>query len=463
MLATDTKHNRSLGVFAITMINVIAIDSLKTLPLSAEFGLSLVFYYLLAAILFFIPIALISAELATGWPAKGGAYVWVREAFGENWAFLAIWMQWIYNLIWFPTILVFIVETGLAVFAPDLLNQKSFILPIVLVLFWSATWMNCFGMRIAASFSTFAAIIGTLAPMALLIGLGSLWISQGQASPISLDWNGLLPHANQSQNIAYFTFILFGLMGIEMSAVHADEVRQPGKTYPKAIALSVTIILASLMLGSLAIALTVPQKEINVIHGLIQSFQQLLSHFHLAFLMPIIGLAIVLSGMGNVAAWIIGPTKSILVAAQDGILPRSWARINSRGVPVVVLLVQAAIFTLLCGIYILMPSIEEGYLLLTAMTAQMALGYYALVFCAGMALRKRHPDQPRAFQIGQGTWGMMTAGSLGLITCIFAIVIGFFPPELITSSAFRYDLVLILGVIALLLPPLWLFLSKKEN
>lgn len=456
----SSKPGRSLGVFAITMINVIAIDSLKTLPLSAEYGLSLVFYYALAAILFFIPIALVSADLATGWPAKGGAYVWVREAFGEHWAFLAIWMQWIYNLIWFPTILVFIVDTGLAVFFPQWIHEKGLILSAVLLLFWGATWLNCYGMRLASSFSTIAAIAGTLLPMGLIIGLGAFWFTENSSlSPITFEWSALLPQASQGQNIAYFTFILFGLMGIEMSAVHADEVQDPGRTYPKAIALSACIILSSLTLGSLAIAVSVPKQDINVIHGLIQAFSQLLSYFHCDFLLPVVGLAIVLSGLGNAAAWIIGPTKSILVAAQDGTLPKSWATVNAKGAPTIVLLVQAIIFTLLCGIYILMPNLEEGYLLLTAMTAQMALGYYALVFCAGMALKKRKNNQPRAFSINEKT--MVFIGSTGLITCITAIVIGFFPPELISSSSLKYDGLLILGMVLLLMPPLWVFLSKR--
>lgn len=458
-LASKTS-GKPLGVFAITMINVIAIDSLKTLPLAAEYGLSLVFYYALAAILFFIPIALISAELATGWPAKGGAYVWVREAFGENWAFLAIWMQWIYNLIWFPTILVFIVDTGLAVFFPEWIDNKKLILTLVLGLFWGATWLNCYGMRLASSFSTFAALAGTLIPMALIIGLGAYWVIDGNPSPVPLNWKALFPQASQGNNIVYFTFILFGLMGIEMSAVHADEVKQPERTYPRAIALSALIILMSLVLGSLAIVVSVPPNEINVIHGLIQSFSHLLQHYHLGAILPVIGFAIVISGLGNVAAWIIGPTKSILVAAQDGILPQSWATVNTKGAPTVVLLVQAIIFTALCGLYVLMPSLEEGYVLLTTMTAQMALGYYALVFCAGMVLKKRKSHQPRSFCLGEKTMSIM--GSTGLITCIFAMIIGFVPPDVISSSPLQYDALLILGVVMLLMPPLWVFLSKHR-
>ena len=101
-------------------INVIAVDSLRNLPISAEYGFSLVFFYVVAALFFFIPIALISAELATGWPKTGGIYVWVREAFGTKTAFFTIWLQWIYNIVWYPTILAFLAATITYLIDPQL-------------------------------------------------------------------------------------------------------------------------------------------------------------------------------------------------------------------------------------------------------------------------------------------------------------------------------------------------------
>ena len=94
----STAKNRALSVFSLVMINIIAIDSLRNVPAAAEYGSSLVVYYALAAILFFIPSAFVSAELATGWPKNGGIYIWVREAFGPRWGLFAIWLQWIENV-----------------------------------------------------------------------------------------------------------------------------------------------------------------------------------------------------------------------------------------------------------------------------------------------------------------------------------------------------------------------------
>ena len=114
------SSKRVLSVFSLVMINVIAVDSLRTLPLTAKLGLSLVSYYVLAAFVFFIPVALVAAELATAYPSTGGIYIWVREAFGRRVAFITIWLQWIYNVVWYPTILAFIAATIAYLFAPEL-------------------------------------------------------------------------------------------------------------------------------------------------------------------------------------------------------------------------------------------------------------------------------------------------------------------------------------------------------
>src|SRR5579872_1418054 len=102
------KKVRVLSLFTLTMINIAAIGSVKNWPLTAEYGLSSISYLILAALIFFLPLALVTAELATTWPENGGIYVWIKHAFGHKTAFLAVWLFWLLNVIWFPTLLSFI-------------------------------------------------------------------------------------------------------------------------------------------------------------------------------------------------------------------------------------------------------------------------------------------------------------------------------------------------------------------
>ena len=110
----------SLTLFSLVMITIGSVDSIRNLPATALFGSSLIFFFCLAAICFLIPCALVSAELASSWAKQGGVYIWVKEAFGQRFGFLAIWFQWIENVIWYPTILAFVAGTLGYLISPDL-------------------------------------------------------------------------------------------------------------------------------------------------------------------------------------------------------------------------------------------------------------------------------------------------------------------------------------------------------
>ena len=130
MISSGTSK-KVLSVFSLTMINIIAVDSLRNLPISAEYGFSIIFYYLIAAFIFFIPIALVAAELATGWPKLGGMYVWVKEAFGAKAGLITIWLQWIYNIVWYPTILAFLATIAAYLINPSLAHNKFYLLSMI--------------------------------------------------------------------------------------------------------------------------------------------------------------------------------------------------------------------------------------------------------------------------------------------------------------------------------------------
>ncbi|MDQ2995225.1 MAG: amino acid permease [Pseudomonadota bacterium] len=468
MAGFTPKPGKSLSVFSLVMINVIAVDSLRSLPFSAVYGFSLVFYYLLAALMFFIPVALISAELATAMPNKGGIYVWVREAFGELWGFVVIWLQWVYNIVWYPTILSFIAATIAYLIDPSLADSKTFMLLMVLSLFWGATLLNCFGMELSSLVSTIGALVGTLLPMILIIGLGLLWLGQGHVSQVDFHSSSFLPSLDNPKSLGFLTALIFGLVGIEMSAVHADEVKNPGRAYPRAILYSTIIILLSLVLSSLAIAIVVPHNDLSVMTGLLQAYHIFFTALNIEWAEPIIALLIIIGGFGGVATWIIGPTKGLLVAAQDGNAPAFLAQMNSKGVPVTMLMLQGAIFTVICIVFLLMPTVSSSYQVLTVMTAQLAMLVYVALFAAAVWLRYKHADTPRPYRIPGGNWGIIIICCLGLITCFTAIGLGFIPPEqLLTNNVTTYELILIIGMIVMSVPPLIIhacrgYMTKKS-
>lgn len=458
----EIQTNKPLGFFQLVMINVIAVDSIRTLTFSAVYGFSLVFFYLLMALLFFIPTALVSAELGTGWPNRGGIYIWVREAFGKNLSLIVIWLNWIYNVIWYPTIMALITGTIAYLFNPDLSENKFYMCASVLILYWIATLINCKGMKISGHLSVLGALVGTILPMVLIALMGIIWVVKGNPMQIEFSWSTFFPKQSESSNLAFLTNVLFGLLGLEMAATHAAEMRNPKRDYPRSLFAAAIIILSTIIFASLAIAIAVPDKTLNLATGVMQAFQAFTSAYNLPWLLPIIALCIVLGAFSQVGAWIIGPTKGLLVAAQDGSLPEFLAKTNAHDVPSRILILQALIVSALSLLFIILPTVNNAYWILSVITAQLSLLVYIALFAAAIKLHYRQPHVVRSFRIPGKKRGIWAVCGIGATTCLLVILIGFIPPAQVPfQSVFFYECILIVSMALCCLIPL-AFLKKRH-
>jgi amino acid transporter len=442
-----SDRKKALGFFQLVMINVIAVGSIRTLPFSSVYGFSLLFFYLVTALIFFIPTALVSAELGTGWPNRGGIYVWVREAFGKKWSLVVIWLSWSYNIIWYPTIMALIAGTIAYFFNPELANDRLYMCGSTLVLFWLATWINCLGMRASSLLSTIGALLGTILPMVLITLLGVAWVVQGKPMQIEFTWDQFFPGGNQTGNLAFLTNVFFGLLGLEMAATHAAEMRNPNKDYPRSIFTAAAIILSTIVFASLALSLVVPNQQLSLATGAMQAFKIFADTYQVPWLLPLIAACIVLGGLSAVGAWIIGPTKGLLVACHDGSLPQFLSRTNDRGVPVRILLVQAIVVSLLGLLFLLLPTVNSSYWLLSVITAQLALLVYIGLFASALKLHYHKPHVARSFRIPGKKWGMWAVSMLGLLSCAAVILFGFLPPSQVPyHSILLYECILLGGM-----------------
>lgn len=457
------SKGKALSVFTLVMINVIAIDNLRSLTAGAEYGFALVFFYILGAILFFIPTILVTAELATGWPNAGGVYVWVREAFGLRLGFLTIWLQWIYNVVWFPTIFTFIAGIVAYLIDPSWVENKVFMLSLILSAFWFATLLNCIGLKISTAISVIGAIIGTILPMLFIAGLGFVWIYFDKPSHIQFTVKDFFPSLTHVNDLAFLTNILFGLMGMEMSAVHAGDVGNPSRDFPRALMYSALIILATLIFACLAITIVVPKEELSLVSGLMDAFTTFFQAYHITWCIPLIAVLIIIGSMGGASTWILGPARGMLIASEDNRLPKIFVRRNKANMPIGMLLVQGMIVTVLCFVFFIMPSVNSSYWVLSNLTAQLALLFYILLFASAIRLRYTHPNVKRAYRIPGGLFGVWLVCGTGIFTCIGAIILGFLPPSQVAlGNIFKYEAILILGIIICCLPPFFLYSSKKE-
>ncbi|MCK9631246.1 MAG: APC family permease [Methanoregula sp.] len=452
-----------LGLFALAMINVAAVLSIRNFPSMAIYGWSCIGWYILGAILFLIPISLAGAELATGWPEGGGVYAWVKQAFGEKGGFTALFCEWSNNLVWFPTVLSFIASTLAFALTPGLAVNPWYMFSVMMIAFWGTTAIAYFGEEASTRFSNVGVILGSIIPAVLIILLGLWWLGSGSSlvlPPLTLD--AMIPTINFS-TLPFFATIVLLFAGMEMAGFHALETRNPQKDFPRAMALSALIIVICTVLATLAIAIVIPADQLSLASGVMQAIQYFFAAAGIAWLVAPMAVLITIGGVVNLGSWLIGPAKGLGIVAEEGNMPPLFDRTNKYGAPVAVLLIQALIGSAISLLYVFLPSVNQAYWILSAMTVELLCIVYILVFAALIRLRYSQPDTPRPFVIPGGMAGVWIVGGLGLFGTTLAFVVGLMPPSFFASNGLAYILSVLLGTFLLAVPPLVFLKFKKAS
>lgn len=456
--------HKKIPLFSLVLLIVAAIDSIRNLPASALFGSALIFFFVFSAIVFLIPTSLVAAELSATFPEKGGVYHWVKMAFDEKWAMVAIWLQWINTMVWYPTILSFIAGTAAYLINPELAENKWYLISCILVVFWGMTLVNLRGIHMSAKINGICGLIGTIFPMVFLIVLGAVWVFNGHPLQISLKPEALFPSLTNSTNWVALIAIMASFLGIELSGVHVNEIRNPQRNFPKAVLFSSFFILFSMIFGSLAIAFVLPEKEINLVAGVIQVFSNLFEAFGLKGLTPILAVLIVIGSIGGMTNWLISPAKGLMHAAEYGYLPPFFMRKNKHGIAQNILIAQGVLVSLVCLIFLLVPSVNAFYWFLTALSTELYMIMYILMFFAALALHYKHVNRIGLFKIPGRHFGMWITCLLGLFGCLCTITVSFFPPENVNiGSHLRYILMICAGNLLSISPVLLFFLYKRSS
>lgn len=456
--------SKKISLFSLVILIIAAIDNMRNLPAAALFGSSLIFFFFFSAIVFLIPTSLVAAELSATFPDKGGVYQWIRRAFGEKWAMTAIWLQWINTMVWYPTMLSFVAGTAAYLFNPELAQNKLYLISVILAVFWGLTLVNLRGIHVSALVNNIFALIGTIFPMIFLIVLGAIWFFSGQTLQLHLTADTLVPSLGDSTSWVSLIAIMASFLGMELSGVHVNDIKQPQRNFPRAVFLATLFIFISMVLGSLSIAFVLPEKEINLVAGIMQVFSNFFDVFGIKALTPVLTLLIVVGSIGTMINWLISPAKGLLHAAEFGFLPPFFTRKNRAGVASNILLAQAVLVSLFCLIFLLVPSVNAFYWFLTALSTELYMIMYILMFSAAVRLHYKYVDRPKSFKIPGKHLGMWITAFLGLIGCSTTIIVSFFPPDNVNiGSPARYLYMIGIGNLVTISPILLFFLYKKRK
>lgn len=465
--------NKHITTSQLALMTAAAVISLRGLPMMAQEELTMFFYIFFATFLFLIPAALVGAELGSAFASRGGGvYTWVKEAFNPHLGFTAIFLQWIQNVVWYPTVLGFAAASiAYLIGMPALAQNGLFVGLFSIAMYWFATWVTLHGTSAISGITSKGFLIGTVLPGVVVIVMALVWIFGG--NPVAFEQipaevsqvvnvdslqhvhPRLFPHITGMSDIAFLAGILLLFAGVEVHAVHAPELNNPQKQFPRAMFLAALISFALFTLGALAVAVITPYDQINLQSGLFTTFEIVFEHYHIGWLTNVMSLLVAFGALAGVMSWISGPSRGLLWTAKEGQLPCFLQKTNKNGVQINILLIQGCIVSLLSSLYIFMSDVSVAFFLLSALTVGLYLIMYMMMYAAGIKLRYSQPDLIRSYRVPGGNAGMWAIAGIGFLAVLFSFIVTFFPPsQLPVGSPALYTWLVVIGTVVFLSIPL---------
>lgn len=436
-------------------------------PTFADSGKSLVFFLLLCGVLWFLPVSLCSAEMATikGYQ-EGGIYSWVGKQTGEKFGFAAIFFQWFQITVGFVTMIYFIIGTLAYIFqVPELDKNPVIKFFAVIIIFWVLTFLQFKGTAITSKIAKYGFSIGIIVPVLAMLALAINYFMKGNA--VSTNFTGQ-PFVPQGKNIAALTSFVLAYMGVEASAPHISELQNPKKNYPKIL---ITLVIIGIVLSTIggSVVSMVLNGSISSNEGVMDTIQQLVSPGKITFPVILLGLLIVFGISAQVSSWIVSPTEGLQFAASKGLLPARFEKKNKNGVPVPLLIVQGIIVTIWAALLTFGSGGSGGNIAFQTainLTVIIYLSAYILLFISYMIVVVKKKNLERDFQIPGGTVVKLIVAGFGLLLSIAATVTAFIVPDSIPkASSGTYLIMLVAAYIVTLAIPflVYQFYSKKNK
>jgi amino acid transporter len=455
----DLRSVAFLAWPALAMLMVASVGSIAQLSDSASFGLGAVTVYLVPALLFLLPVGLVSAELATSHP--GGIFVWVRSAYGDRTGFQATWFVFMNSVTLYPSLLSFgAAALASALGRPDLAENGAYMCTVVLVVFWLATFIVSRGMKSSTGISNLGLALGTIVPAMFLIFFMFAWLIDDRTSQIAFDVADVVPPMSGLSSIALVVGTFVAFAGLEVNAVHIAKMKGPPTNYLKAVLLAAGVVVSMYLLGSLAISVVVPDATLELTSGASQAFTIYADGFGVPGLSRILSGLLVLGALAASIAWIGGPSRSMWLVGRAGYLPKGLQRTNEAGIQISLLLLQGAVVSVLAFVFLALPNTSAAFALLQDVSISLYMLMYVCMFASAMRLRRRHPDVERPIRIP----ALPVIATVGMAAAVSAIVLGLTPPAgYSTMSATSYALVVATGVIVLAIPPQFIYRFRRPS
>ena len=447
--AEKSKLRRVMGFWDVHLFCIVTVLGPRWIAAAARNGQSSISLWILAALLFFVPSAFVIVELSTRFPEEGGLYVWTKLAFGDFHGFVAGWTYWIYTVFYFPGLLLasaamaaYVGGGGMAWMAQD----RTFLLAGSFVLLFIAVFMNIIGLHIGKWLQN-AGGVGTYLPVVILVAVAAaLWWKNGSATHFT--WAGMLPHWDWD-TVNFWPQLAFAFTGLELVSAMSEEVRDPQRTFPRAIFASGVVIALMYIAGTVAVLAVLPSETVDPKSGVFAAITQGSTLLRLAAVGVLAAVLNTVASAGGVGSTVAGISRIPFIVGIDRYLPAAFGKIHPKWrTPYISILVQAGV----SGLILLLAQVNENmrgaYQILVDAATILYFIPFIYMYAAAIKLYARadRRESRSAFVIPGGRFGVWLASGLGLFVVIAGIVLSFIPPG-DTSSKFLFEIKLVAGTV----------------
>lgn len=428
----DSNHmRRSLGIADIAIISVAGIIGIQWLSTAAQMGPSSLVLWLLAVLIFFVPLSLTVIELSSRLPGEGGIYLWAKTAFGESHGFLVGWVYWVNNMFFFPSLLLLIAGAVLFIFGErwaELQESSLYNALFSLALIWLVIGANIIGVKRGELIAA-VGVCGSLGTVVALIVTG-VWQFFLDGSATAFPLRSLLPDSADFSTLTFFATMTFAFAGMELTSSMGGEIRDPSRALPRGLAIAGIVIVLIYMVGTGLLLVSVPAGEIGVITGIPEAFSAIGASLDTGWLGPLGALLFSMSVFGALGAWVTGVARIPFVIGIDHYLPAALGRTHPRyGTPYVALLTQGVLVSAVLLLASLGNTVQEAYILLLDLSIILYFIPYLYLFAALPLLRKRADSHNVGVQLVPfGAIGPWLFGALGFLATLLSVVLAFIPP-----------------------------------
>lgn len=462
----------SLTLWDVVAMNIVAIVGLRWISRSARIGAPAVTLWILAGLLFFVPLAAVLAELSSRHPQQGGIYAWARRAFGPTHGFICGWCMWVNNLFYFPSLLLFAAANALIPLgaAEGMAESRLYSVTFVLGILWATTFLNIFGFS-AGKWLQHVGSVATWIPAAILIACGAIaFATLGSAT--SFAPRELLPRENFWDTIGFWSSLCFAFSGFEISSMVGQEVHHPRKTIPRSIVWSGIAITAIYILSSASILVAVPASELAERSGIADAVELVTSRLGFAGIGAFIAFLLVVGSIGGTSSWIAGAARVPFAAGVDAAMPAAFAKLHAKyRTPHVALIVQAVATSALFLVSVFLSvgggetTIQEAYDIMVNLTILVYFLPYLYLFAAFVRLRSMDRDMPvdeNTVTLPGGMTGAWLIAGCGLLATGVAMALVFVPPAG-TENVLNYEVNLIGQAAALIAVGMFFYWSARRR